>query len=112
MNAMTMIYTVSGVVVLSEALRRLEYSRLSGIKALGRCRVNQALGVVAWLALASVAACAAFAPLLSVERGVICWSGWQLYISEPPTPSEVTLLGGTAGVVLREWLERCMTPIT
>lgn len=109
MNSMTMIYTVSGVIVLSEALRRLEYARLSRFRMLGRCRASQALGVAAWLALASVAACATFAPLLTVERGVICWSGWQLDIAAPPSISEVLALGGAAGVVLREWLERPMT---
>lgn len=108
MTALEILHAISGLIVLSEALRCLERARPAGGGLDWRRRAAHAVAVLAWLTLAASAGFALFLPLLSALGPPICWAGLTIEFGQPSWPSFLLLLGA-AGVVLHGWLER-LTP--
>ena len=100
------VHAIAGLIILAEAHRRLEHARPAESGLTWGQRALQALCVVAWLLLAFAAVCAVVAPVLVIVGPPICWRGISLDMTGPPSISEVLVLAGFAGLVVRDWLER------
>lgn len=105
MSMISVIHALAGLIVLAEALRRLEHAKPAGPGLTWRQRGIQALCALAWLALAVSAALAVAGPALGWAGPPICWAGIALSMG-PPSVADVLVLSGAAGVVLSGWLER------
>lgn len=97
---MQMVHALAGLIVVAEALNKLERTDLLCRAAGTRQRIVDALKAIAWMLLALGAAGSMAAPVL-LAMGVPPDAGGQLARLERPTLAEVLVLAGFATLIVR-----------